>query len=87
MHIVEETVIFLCGQSIRPHDEFDVIAMKLGAYGDTLPDPRVITPSENERRIHKMFAAQNKYLSDGIAAFHAQPWWKRMYQAWQGRIL
>lgn len=87
MHIVEETVKLLCEKSQRPHDDFDVLAMKLGAYGDTLPDPRVVTPSEHERSIHKMTAEHLKLFSGAINTFHAQPWYKRVWQALQGRIL
>lgn len=108
MHIVEETVKLLCEKSQRPHDDFDVVAQKLGAYGDTLPDPRVITPSERERSIHKMNESQvifltsqrdhltytngtlektNDLINNAIDAFHAQPWYKRIWQALHGRIL
>lgn len=34
LHIVEEVVKFLCEKSQKPHDEFDILAAKLGSYGD-----------------------------------------------------
>jgi len=80
MHIVEEAVKFLCEKSQKPHDDFDVLAQKLGSYGDKLPDPRVFTPSEYER-------AQHKSLQSAIEVYHKQPWYKRVWQAFQGRIL
>lgn len=32
--IIEQAVKLLCEKSQRPHDDFDVIAMKLGAFAD-----------------------------------------------------
>ena len=37
MHILEQTVKYLCEQSQRPHDDADVLAQKLGAYADCWP--------------------------------------------------
>jgi len=34
MHIIEQVVKFLCEKSQAPNDEFDILAMKLGNYGD-----------------------------------------------------
>lgn len=34
LHIVEQVVKFLCERSQKPNDEFDILAIKLGSYGD-----------------------------------------------------
>lgn len=34
MHILEETVKFLCEKSQKPNDDFDILAKKLGGYRD-----------------------------------------------------
>lgn len=34
LHIIEQAVKLLCEKSQRPHDDFDIMAQKLGCFGD-----------------------------------------------------